>query len=317
MPITDIQRNHAPVFSVRFGEKQGNRPVKLMGKIRVTSSNRNVVQAFVDQYGGEVRQWEEGWEAYLPRTDLPIMVLPGQSIQQWWELYKGGTCDRRCDGETETLSGKPCICPSNIDERIADKYSCSPMTRLTFLCPEVEILGAGSLVTHGKIAAETLPQAVSVAEAALARGEMVPATLRAVQKVGKNRQYVIPQIEITGTSLLQLMSGSAGNAGALTAPSGEDKALPVASDASGVEHSAPTLGRVLDARQAKTAGSSAGGFATDPQRQAIMRTATRKKVNSEDLETLILEKTGKYLDEADFTVDMVNDVLDELNKKEG
>ena len=207
MPMLDIQRRHAEVFRLRLGEKGRNgAPQKLTDAIRVTSHSRAVVDAFVAVYGGETKPWDGQWEAKLPTTELPIMVLPGQSISQWWELYMGSVCERRCDGEVESLSGNPCVCPVDITDRMADKNACRPMTRVNVLCPDVDVVGAGSLVTHGMVAAETLPQAVAVAEAALSRGLMVPGVLRIVEHKGK-RHYVVPQIEIVGVSLAALTTG--------------------------------------------------------------------------------------------------------------
>src|SRR5687767_8046003 len=136
MPMLDIQRRHAEVFRIRIGDKdpKGN-PRKLTDSIRVTSPNRAVVDAFVAVFGGETQPWEQQWQAYLPTTALPVMVLPGQSISQWWELYRGNVCERRCDGEVETLSGKACMCPADLTFRINDKTACNPMTRVNVVCP--------------------------------------------------------------------------------------------------------------------------------------------------------------------------------------
>lgn len=208
-PMLDIQRRHADVYRLRLGEKGRNgAPQKLTDSIRITSPNQAVVAAFTCIYGGEVRPWEQQFEAYLPVTSLPVMVLPGQSLSQWWEVYKGTVCDRRCDGFTESLSDSPCKCPSDITVRMQTKGACRPMTRINIVCPEVAVVGAGSLVSHGMIAAETLPQAIAVAEKFLERGLMVPAYLRVVEHKGK-KHYVVPQLEIVGVSLAQLDTGEA------------------------------------------------------------------------------------------------------------
>ena len=209
MPMLDIEKRHADVFRIRIGDKddQGN-PRKLTDSIRITSHNRSVVEAFANVFGGDPRQWDSEWEVYVPGNSLPVMVLPGQSISQWWEFYKGSVCERRCDGFTEVKSGRPCMCPSTIEERLADKKKCcQPMTRINVVCPDVEVVGAGSLVTHSMVAAETLPQAVAIAEAALSHGLMVPAMLRVVEHVGKGKRYIVPQLEIVGVSLTQLQTG--------------------------------------------------------------------------------------------------------------
>jgi len=208
MPMIDIQRRHQEIFRIRLGDRvNGGPPRKLTDSIRITARSQQIVQSFVDVYGGQVTPWEGQFQAYLPTTELRILVLPGQSIQQWWELYRGSVCERRCDGYQEQKSGKRCMCPEDVYERAGDKEACSPTTRVNVICPDVAVVGAGGLVTHGMIAAETLPQSIAVAEAALARGLMVPAILRVVEnKTGRNH-FIYPQIEIVGTSVQQLSTG--------------------------------------------------------------------------------------------------------------
>lgn len=221
MPMLDIQRRHAEVFRLRFGEKGSNgAPKKLTDAIRVTAASKSVIDAFVEVYGGETQPWENQYQAYLPITEIPIMVLPGQSITQWWEKYAGSTCQRRCDGITETQTGQPCMCADDITIRVKDRNQCSPMTRVNVLCPEVAVIGAGSIVTHGLIAAETLPQSIRVAEAALSRGLPVPAVLRVIEHKSRNH-YVIPQIEVVGLSFNQLTELPASDSAALTTPRAE------------------------------------------------------------------------------------------------
>lgn len=221
MPMLDIQRRHAEVFRLRLGDKNAKGfPQNLTDSIRVTSPNQSVVAAFVDVYGGEVKAWEQQWEAYLPTMAIPVMVLPGQSITQWWELYKKTVCERRCDSVTEQLSGSPCMCPADPVTRMATAGACRPMTRINIACPDVAVVGAGSLVTHGMIAAETLPQSVAIAEGALARGLMVPAVLRVIVHEGK-KHYVVPQLEIVGVSLAQLETGEVDRPAVAAAPASQ------------------------------------------------------------------------------------------------
>lgn len=211
--MLDIQRRHASVFTIRLGHQveasNGKmRPEKLTDRMRITAPSEATCKAFVEVYGGEVRPFDEPkskdrFEAYLPTSWLRIMVLPGQSLQQWWEMYKRSVCVRRCDGEKEQKSGKACLCPAEIDERLKATEACRPMTRVNVLCPDVQVIGSGSLVTHSMIAAETLPQSIAIAEAALSRGFMVPGVLRVVEHKSLNH-FIYPVIEIVGVSLNEL-----------------------------------------------------------------------------------------------------------------
>lgn len=212
MPMLDIQRRHQTVFRIRFGEKSERNgktfPTKLTDAIRVTSANPDVVDAFIEIYGGTRTPWQEQFEAKLPTTALNILVLPGQSISQWWEKYRGSVCDRRCDGQTETKSKKPCMCESDVEARTADSKQCSPTTRVSVICPDVAVVGSGMFVCHGLVGAETLPQSIAVAEAALSRGLMVPAVLRVVEFRGLNH-FIVPQIEVVGMSFNALAAATA------------------------------------------------------------------------------------------------------------
>lgn len=208
-PMIDLQRRHAEIFRIRLGEK-GSRgePRKLTDQVRITSAHPGVCAAFHDAYPGGPgpQKWQGEYEVYLPTDHLRVLMLPGQSIQQWWEHYKGSVCERRCDGVTEVKSGNACVCPADIDERMRKPGACRPMTRINVICPDVAVVGSGALVTHSLIAAETLPQSVAVAEAALSRGLMVPAVLRIVEHKGRNH-FIVPQLEIVGVSLNELATG--------------------------------------------------------------------------------------------------------------
>lgn len=276
-PMLDIQRRHAEVFRIRLGDKdKRGYPRKLTEAIRITSPNRSVIDAFVEVYGGEALEWEQQWQAYLPVTSLPVMVLPGQSITQWWELYRKTVCERRCDGYTESLSGRPCMCPDDITGRMQKEGACRPMTRISVVCPEVAVVGAGSLVSHGMIAAETLPQSVSVAMAALERGLMVPAVLRIIVHEGK-RHYVVPQLEIVGVSLNALTMGEvptpavdapaprAIGSGGGEAPASQHQRGPTSSGAG--NQAAPARALPPLPGDEKTCTACAGPLGTDPVRK--------------------------------------------------
>lgn len=215
VPMLDVQQRQATVYRIRFGAQVPTsngkkRPAKLTEQIRVTALNPAVIDAFIDVYGGERKEWKPDehrteWEVYLPTTMLSIVLLPGQSLSQWWELWKGTVCQRRCDGVTDTKSKKPCLCPSRDPaERTASKNECNPVTRVHVICPDVAVIGAGMMISNGLIAAETLPESIANADAALRLGYFVPATLTVVEHRGLNH-FVVPRIETVGISMQQMM----------------------------------------------------------------------------------------------------------------
>lgn len=216
MPMKDVGVQFADTYRIRLGDKSGKPDkygnptmVALTDRIRVTSLERSVVEAFVGVYGaiGEVDQWEDGWEAYLPVTALPIWIMPGDSLSAWWEMWKSKpgsqvkVCERRCDGEVEQsdpANRRPCVCPADIDARMADaKKWCKPMTRLTVVAHEVPILGTGALVTHSLIAARTFPAAYFLAAKWLTQNIPVEAVLRTHTHRGRTT-FTFPTLQVMG-----------------------------------------------------------------------------------------------------------------------
>ncbi len=195
--ILAIQRRHAPMFRIRLGKQEDGVPTRLVNEIRVTSPNKAVVEAFAEVHGGRPMRWVRSktkteYQAFLPITRLPIMLLPGEPLQQTMELWAGQTCQRRCDSET-MVGGAPCECGPDkpIEER-----ECKPTSRLTVACPDVPIVGVGLLVTGSVIAAGELAGTLALAEPLLRQNQSVRATLRIDQMVTPGHKFAVPRIEL-------------------------------------------------------------------------------------------------------------------------
>ena len=305
-PILDIQRRHAELFRIRLGERRvaatgHERPAALDGQIRITSPSAEVIEAVSDAYGGVTSAWGDQYQVYVDRSELPIVVLPGQSCQQWWEQWRhkaGGmpVCTHRCDGETNYQTGESCTCPP-VEERIADReHFCNPTTRLWIILPEVKVMGAGRLETHGMVAAETLPQSVLVLQRALGRGELVPATLRIRRVESSGRSYVVPQVEVVGLSLAEL-SGAAARSPQL--PAGEG-VVPDLTTPSPISAPGP------DPR------ATAPGAATTRELNALRKMMAARGITAEkDILTEVWELSGTRFEAlAAIDADVVKGVLD-------
>lgn len=188
------------VYRIRLGEKAASgAPKRLDGKIRITSPNLAVVSEFAKVYGGDAVRWESQYQVKLARTDLPILLLPGDPLSQSWEAWGGESCQRRCDGY-EQQNGQDCVCPRDLEARLADKSACRPVTRLTVVVPTVPVLGVGMLTTRSLIAAQQMPSSIEIAMPMLMAGQAVPGVLRVIAKKGAGTAYNFPQLEILGTS---------------------------------------------------------------------------------------------------------------------
>src|SRR4051794_12029323 len=121
-PILTLQRQARELGRIRTGvqeqfEKRGGgkglRPAKLE-TFRISAANRDLVAAAAEVYGGRVEPWQSPtgaqWQVITDSPVLDVIVPPGQVLDQWFEMWSGGGCQRRCNGVT-MQNGLPCACP--------------------------------------------------------------------------------------------------------------------------------------------------------------------------------------------------------------
>ena len=198
-PIIDLQRRLVEVGRIRMGKKGDKGQPQKLDTWRLTSRDETRLSEVNRLYNGTgVFPWEgrEGeFECITGVDELPILILPGQTLSQWHELWSGGGCQRRCDGQREILSDSPCLCDGESGER-----KCKPTTRLSVMLPDVLGLGCWRLESHGYYAAVELSATAAMLEQATARGQLLPARLRIDQrrqvKDGRTTRYAVPVIDI-------------------------------------------------------------------------------------------------------------------------
>jgi hypothetical protein len=212
MPILVLQQRLRELGRIRIGQKVATssgktRPAKL-DRFRLTSPSKELLDRVAAKYGGTVEAWtpEGGAGQYEVITDakrMPIHVPP-QPVSQYFELWSGGGCQRRCDGITELLKDRPCICGPDPERR-----QCKPTTRLNVVLSEIEGVGVWRLESHGYYAALELP---GVAELLAQTGGYVEAFLgleqRTAKRDGQTRHWMVPTIDVAVTPAA-LMAGSA------------------------------------------------------------------------------------------------------------
>lgn len=235
MAIIGLQRRLREIGRIRLGEtrqgRDGPYPAKLT-TFRLTAPDRAVIDAAADHWGGKVEPWAapsgRQWQV-VTETDTLGCVVPtaDMAFSQWYELWSGGGCQRRCDGRTELLSDGPCLCDP------ADR-ECAPTSRLNVLLTDLPGLGMWRVESHGWNAAVELAGVVAVLAAASDQGQFLPARLRveerAVKRPGKDgkpetHRFVVPVLDL-GLSLLSLGKGQGGAATSLG--QGEPAAQPQA-----------------------------------------------------------------------------------------
>lgn len=208
MPIIDLQRRMRQLGEIRLGHvvptaNGKTRPAKL-DKFRFTSPSRDILTAVAELYGGEVKPWTPAnggpseYEVYSQANRLPVLIPPKDAVSQWYELYAGSKCVRRCDGQTEHKSDRPCMCDP-------DNRECAMTTRVNVMLRDVPALGQWLLISKGYYAAVTLPPAAELLSQA---GGYVAGWLGMEEKTAivkdKLARFKVPtlDVEITPAALM-------------------------------------------------------------------------------------------------------------------
>lgn len=209
-PILDLQQRLVEAGRIRTGAstpgQSGRKVPKKLETFRLTSRERGRIEAAAKLFGGTVQQWEGQWEVYTETNEIPCLIPPGAQFSQWYELWSGGGCTRRCDGQREYLSDGPCLCPGEYDEKreLASKgKACKPTTRLNVILPDVPGIGVWRLESHGYYAAVELSTMVRLIEQASQDGILKPAVIRLEARSrlvdGRTNHYFVPVIDIPMT----------------------------------------------------------------------------------------------------------------------
>lgn len=231
MPIRDIQRRFRLLGRLRTGAKVPTKSGKLrpdkLPRYRITSPWKDLIEAAAKLYGGTVQEWEDApgkgrqWEVIVDAEELDVAVPPGEALSQWYELWSGGGCKRRCDGITQE-NARPCACPEDLAERaeaasLNPPEACKPTTRLSLMLPRIADLGVWRVDAHGYNAAAELGGAAELLENASKRGVIIPAGLRLEHrsqvKDGQTRHFAVPALSFRytlGETLQALGMGTAG-----------------------------------------------------------------------------------------------------------
>lgn len=233
MSIIALQRTIAEAGRIRIGQQVPagggrTRPEKL-STFRLTSPDRRRIEEAAELFGGTVTPWEapagKQWQVVTETAEMAVIVPPSaMAFSQHLELWSAGGCQRRCDGETESITDQPCLCDPESRE-------CDYHTRLSVMIRDLPGLALWRLDTQGWYAARELAGAVEILAMAAGRGILLPARLlleqRSVKRPGKDGKpqtlrFAVPRLD-PGITPGELMSGQVGE---LQIQSGDGLALP-------------------------------------------------------------------------------------------
>lgn len=217
---------------IRIGKKgPKGQPVKLP-TFRFTSSDHLALDEIAAAYGGKVSPWSDPkaaagqFEIITEAKELRVALPPDPlGSSPCYELWTGGGCQRRCDGETCELLVRsqdgldlqqvPCLCSGE------GVLACKVTTRLSVLLPDVRFVGVWRLDSHGWAAAQELPGMVSLIRSMQDKG-IIRGILRCEERTqvvaGQTNKFVVPVLGLD-ESVNALASGMA-QVGSLGAGSG-------------------------------------------------------------------------------------------------
>jgi len=210
MTIIETQRRYRELGRIRIGAKDERGYPTRLDTFRLTSFSAPLLEAAAQAWGGEPHIWQgaptEGRQYELiTEVDTLEVVVPPQDVaaRQLMEAYSRGGVVRRCDGQTEMMSGRACLCDP--EDRM-----CVPTTHVLFMLPQLPDIGVWRLTSKGWNAAAELPATVDLLRDMVARNMLPSATLAIETRTsvveGKTKHYSVPVLRLP-YSLEELQQG--------------------------------------------------------------------------------------------------------------
>lgn len=238
VPVAQLARRLPELGRLKFGDTNAKGGRRTLDNWRVVSNHRDALGDIADLYGGKVVDYSHAKSdltaEVLTTSDVIRVGLPTYSgddiLSLNYELWTGGGCQRRCDGETATTWTKgpegpeeteqPCLCVA------AGELACDIKLRVSFFLPGVSRFGVWRLETGSWNAVAEMRGMAELLVSLRARG-ITEAELgldkRHDVKAGQTRNFVVPEIRLA-QSYEALAAGDGGAAlGAAAGP-----ALPAA-----------------------------------------------------------------------------------------
>ena len=242
--ILTMKRQAAELGRIRTGYSRPNPnpdkgPIPVKSKTFVLSSHsRAYIERAAALYGGDVEEWTPQnqkiaqYRVITTATELRAVLPAGDPLSQAYELWSGGGCARRCDGETEQLTRKPCICLAQFgpdwheQNDVKQGSVCKPTTRIGVFLPDLPDLGVWRLESKSHYAADVMAGGIDTVLQATGGKGLMPVRMwieqRTAVRRGKTKNFPVVMLVPSLPTLRQALSGPLSTAAALD-PSGVDR----------------------------------------------------------------------------------------------
>lgn len=210
-------------YGIRTTSQSGKIIPKSITKFRFTSSDVVALGQIAELYGGHVQPWDNGQSEVVSRSEEIPIVLPPEPLGSGpqYELWKGSTCVRRCDGVSAWIPASnpdgvelvevPCVCEEN------QALDCKPTTRLSVILPEVRFGGVWRLDCKGWHGTNELPAMVSTVQQLQGQG-LSRAYLALEKRKRGSKSWVVPVLRLGATPNQLIAAKEGGVQPALTPP---------------------------------------------------------------------------------------------------
>lgn len=206
---------------IRLGVKSG-RAMKSIDTFRLTSPDEQLIHQAAERFGAKEgpRAWDDPKAnprrqfEVITKADRLRVFLPPNALSCTYELWSGGGCERRCDGEVCEVPQRhgdelrieqlPCMCVAS------NNMQCRPTSRLNVLLPDLKFAGVWRMETHGWNALQELmgmEHAIAMLQEQVGMVE-AELSLQQRQSDGGRKKFVVPVLGIT-SSAEELMAGMA------------------------------------------------------------------------------------------------------------
>lgn len=232
--IKTMQRQAAELGRIRTGYSRPNQdpkrrrvPVKSQTFI-LSSHSREYIERAAELYGGTVEEWTPQntsvaqYRVITEAKELRAILPAGDPLSQSYEMWSGGGCSRRCDGETEQLTRQPCVCLARYGEdwheRKPDEV-CRPTSRISVMLPDLPDLGVWRLETKSYYAADAMAGGLDIVLQATGGKGLLPVRMwieqRTAVRNGKTKQFQVVMLVPSLPKLRHALSGPLSTAAAL------------------------------------------------------------------------------------------------------
>ena len=222
-----VQRSMREVGRIRAGtsvEVPGKtwRKPRRSDTLILTSFHQDLIVAAADMWGGTPEQWTpQGsnvpiWRVVTDAPQIPAILPQGNPLSTMFEMWTGGRCVRRCDGEWEEKTADrlvPCVCTASFGPKWYERDATNPPTtckitgRLNVYLEGLGDMGFWRIDVHSFYAVTELSGIVDLVKARLGPESTIRVQLAIEQRSRGKLSYPVVAVRLVDHVAIAVLSG--------------------------------------------------------------------------------------------------------------